>query len=66
LNSAAAGEAVHEALAAIERIANAGNRFRAAVEKRFGAEVATREATWLITKVHRYEPVSDSAIHTPR
>jgi hypothetical protein len=51
--SAAAGEAVDDALAAIERIANAGNRFRAAVEKQFGAEVATREATWFITEVHR-------------
>ena len=51
--SAAAGEAVDDALAGIERIANAGNRFRAAVEKRFGAEVATREATWFITEVHR-------------
>jgi hypothetical protein len=51
--SAAAGKAVDDALAAIETISKAGDSFRAAVEERFGAEVATREATWFITEVHR-------------
>ncbi|MFL5075060.1 MAG: hypothetical protein ACJ8C6_06475 [Microvirga sp.] len=51
--SAAAGKAVDDALAAIETIGKAGDSFRAAVEERFGAEVARREATWFITEVHR-------------
>ena len=51
--SAAAGKAVDDALAAIETISKAGDSFRAAVEERFGAEVARREATWFITEVHR-------------
>ena len=40
--SAAAGKAVDDALAAIETIGKAGDNFRAAVEERFGAEVARR------------------------
>jgi hypothetical protein len=51
--SAAIGKAVDDALAAIATIGKAGKRFRAAVEERFGDEVATQEATWFITEVHR-------------